>query len=61
VVAAELIAAQKGLGSMVMEAATFYRLTDVYVGIALIGLIGFLLTGAIGFLERRLIHWSGMS
>lgn len=59
VVAAELIAAPAGLGSMVMEAATFYRMTDVYIGIALIGLIGFLLLAAIEFLERKLVHWSG--
>lgn len=59
VVAAELIAAPAGLGSMVMEAATFYRMTDVYIGIALIGLIGFLLLTAIEFLERKLVHWSG--
>lgn len=59
VVASELIAAQSGLGSMVMEAATFYRLTDVFIGIALIGLIGFLLQAAISFIEQKLVHWSG--
>lgn len=59
VVAAELIAAPAGLGSMVMEAATFYRMTDVYIGIGLIGLIGFLLLSAIELLETKLVHWSG--
>ncbi|WP_084145141.1 ABC transporter permease [Amycolatopsis jejuensis] len=59
VVAAELIAARSGLGSMVMDAATFYRVSDVYVGVALIGLIGFLLQLMISIAERRILHWAG--
>jgi ABC-type nitrate/sulfonate/bicarbonate transport system permease component len=59
VVAAELVAAQEGLGYMVMDAATFFRVTDVYIGIALIGMIGILLEALTMIAESRLLHWRG--
>lgn len=37
-VAAELVAAQRGLGAFVQDSAAFLRLTDVFAGIVLIGL-----------------------
>ena len=37
VVAAELVAAQQGLGYMIMDASTFFRVKDVYVGLIVIG------------------------
>jgi ABC-type nitrate/sulfonate/bicarbonate transport system permease component len=58
VVSAELIAAQQGLGYLIMDAATFFRIPTVYVGIALIGAIGFAIDRAISFAEKRLVHWS---
>jgi ABC-type nitrate/sulfonate/bicarbonate transport system permease component len=58
VVSAELIAAQQGLGYIIMDAATFFRIPAVYVGIALIGLIGFGIDRLISFAERRLVHWN---
>lgn len=59
VVAAELVAAQRGLGYMIMDGATFFRIPDVYVGILLIGAIGFGIERALAALERRLLHWAG--
>jgi ABC-type nitrate/sulfonate/bicarbonate transport system permease component len=59
VVAAELVAAQRGLGYMIMDASTFFRVKDVYVGLIIIGLVGFLLEATIASVERRLVHWSG--
>jgi ABC-type nitrate/sulfonate/bicarbonate transport system permease component len=32
---------------------------DVYVGLIVIGLIGFLLETTIAAVEKRLVHWSG--
>ena len=58
VVSAELIAAQQGLGYIIMDAATFFRIPAVYVGISLIGVIGFAIDRMISFAERRLVHWS---
>jgi len=59
VVAAELIAAQEGLGFIIQDAGTFFRITDVFFGIIIIGLIGVSLELAISFIERRTLHWQG--
>jgi NitT/TauT family transport system permease protein len=59
VVAAELVAAQRGLGYIIMDGATFFRITDVYVGILLIGLIGFGIERTLTAIERRVVHWAG--
>lgn len=59
VVAAELVAAEKGLGMMIMVASKF-QLTDiVIVGIILIGIIGFLIDVGIRSLESWLVPWKG--
>lgn len=59
VVAAELIAAQQGLGYMIQSASTFFQINTVYVGIALIGIIGVLMEFAFALLSRRVLHWMG--
>lgn len=59
VVAAELLGAQKGLGYMIEDAATFYRIASVYVGVILIGGIGLTMTATLNWIEHRLIHWAG--
>jgi NitT/TauT family transport system permease protein len=59
VVAAELVAAQAGLGYLIMDAGTFFRIPDLYVGILLIGLIGLMLERGLTLFERRFVHWSG--
>ncbi|HXJ82933.1 MAG TPA: ABC transporter permease [Candidatus Methylomirabilis sp.] len=59
VVAAELIAAQEGLGFIIQDAGTFFRITDVFVGIIIVGLIGVTLEIVISLIERRTLHWQG--
>jgi ABC-type nitrate/sulfonate/bicarbonate transport system permease component len=59
VVAAELIAAQQGLGHVIMDAGTFFNIPLVYVGIGLIGLIGLVLERIVTAVERRVLHWQG--
>jgi len=59
VVAAELIAAQEGLGFIIQDAGTFFRITDVFFGILIIGLIGVSLELVISLVERRTLHWQG--
>jgi ABC-type nitrate/sulfonate/bicarbonate transport system permease component len=59
VVAAELVGAQQGLGYIVMDAATFFRISDLYIGIILIGVIGFAIEIAEKRLENKLLHWRG--
>lgn len=59
VVAAEMVGAQRGLGYMILDAATFFRIADVYVGVVLIGIIGFGLEQIVMATERRWVHWAG--
>jgi ABC-type nitrate/sulfonate/bicarbonate transport system permease component len=59
VVAAELIAAQEGLGFIIQDAGTFFRITDVFLGIIIVGLIGVSLELVISLVERRTLHWQG--
>lgn len=57
VVASELIAAQAGLGFLIMDASIFFRIPYVYLGIIIIGLIGILLELIVIRIEGRLLHW----
>lgn len=59
VVAAELVAAQKGAGMMIIAASKF-QLTDIVVmGIILIGVIGYGIDILMRMAERRLVPWKG--
>ncbi len=57
VVAAELVAAQRGLGAMMQDAASFFRQTDVYVGIILIGLSALAMDRIVQLLMSRTVRW----
>jgi NitT/TauT family transport system permease protein len=59
VVAAELVGAQRGLGFMISDAAQLFQIPVVFVGIALIGLIGLSLNLILSGVETRLVHWKG--
>jgi NitT/TauT family transport system permease protein len=56
-VASELIAAQRGLGSLIQNAASFFQLDIIYVGIICIGFIALFMDLALRRLARRLIAW----
>ncbi|MEM7237866.1 MAG: ABC transporter permease subunit, partial [Pseudomonadota bacterium] len=59
VVAAELVAAEKGAGMMIMVASKF-QLTDIVImGIILIGIIGYGIDILMRMAERWLIPWKG--
>jgi taurine transport system permease protein len=61
VVAAELVAAEKGAGMMIMVASKF-QLTDiVMMGIILIGIIGFGIDILMRMAENWLVPWKGRS
>ncbi|WP_203433471.1 ABC transporter permease [Jiangella asiatica] len=57
VVAAELVAAQRGLGAAIQDAATFYRIPDMYVGIAMIGATALLMDLVLKLIQSRLTTW----
>ena len=59
VVAAELVAAQRGVGMMILVASKF-QLTDIVVmGIILIGIIGYAIDMFMRIAERWLVPWVG--
>ncbi len=59
VVAAELVAAEKGAGMMILVASKF-QLTDIVVmGIILIGIIGYGIDILMRIAERSLVPWRG--
>lgn len=59
VVAAELVAAQKGAGMMIIAASKF-QLTDIVVmGIILIGVIGYGIDTLMRMAEKALVPWKG--
>lgn len=58
-VAAELVAADKGLGSMILIAKNFLQTEVVVIGIIIIGAIGFAIEMAMRRLEAWLIPWRG--
>jgi ABC-type nitrate/sulfonate/bicarbonate transport system permease component len=57
VVAAELIAAQSGLGYMIQQSRVLMQTRYVVSGMVTIGLIGFAMSEAMGIVERRLMPW----
>jgi|TARA_B110000090_G_C13360450_1_gene438210 taurine transport system permease protein len=59
VVAAELVAAEKGIGKMIVAASKFQNTEIVIMGIILIGLIGFAIDVGIRLLEKYLVPWKG--
>ncbi|MCB1969565.1 MAG: ABC transporter permease subunit [Geminicoccaceae bacterium] len=59
VVAAELVAAQSGVGFMIMVASTFLSTDIVVMGVIIIGIIGYSIDILMRMIEARLIPWKG--
>ncbi len=57
VVAAELIAAQGGLGHRMQQAQVYYDLPTIFVQLIAIGAIGLAMDRLLLLAERRLTHW----
>ena len=58
-VASELLGGDLGLGFVIIDASTFFRMPEVFVGIILIGILGFTWDRGLDYLFRRLVHWEG--
>ena len=56
-VVGEMIASQPGLGQAILLAARAFRASELFAGIVLLGLIGFLSNALLSFGERRLLKW----
>ena len=59
VVAAELVAAESGVGFMIMAASTFLATDIVILGVIVVGIIGYSIDILMRKLEERLIPWKG--
>ena len=60
-VAAELIAANRGIGYLIMSASHFLATDTVFVGIAVIAMCAFSFTFAMRLIEAALVPWKGKS
>lgn len=58
-VAAEMVAANVGLGQMVLNASNFLRTDIVIMGIVVIGVVAYAFDLLMRWLERRLVPWKG--
>ncbi len=57
VVAAELVAAQRGLGAMMQDAQNFFRQDDVFAGIILIGVAALVMDRLVQLMMARTVRW----
>jgi taurine transport system permease protein len=58
-VAAELIAATRGIGFMIMSASHFLATDVVFMGIGLVALLAFSFSYGLRYLEKLLVPWKG--
>lgn len=57
VVAAELIAAQEGIGFRMQAAQTYYDLPTIFLGLICIGVLGLVMDRILLFAEKKLTGW----
>ncbi len=53
----EMLASQQGLGTAIVMAARSFRAAELFAGVALLGVIGFVSNALLGAAERRLLRW----
>jgi ABC-type nitrate/sulfonate/bicarbonate transport system permease component len=58
VVTSELVGSSVGIGFVIVDAQATFRLLDMWSGILLLGVLGFLISWLFGLLERRLLRWA---
>jgi ABC-type nitrate/sulfonate/bicarbonate transport system permease component len=56
-VVGEMIASQSGLGQAILMAARSFRASELFAGIALLGVIGFGANALLATAEKRLLRW----
>jgi len=56
-VVAEMLSSQPGLGHMVLVAARAFRSADIFAGIFVLGVLGFLTNSLMQYLEVYLLRW----
>lgn len=58
-VSAEMVAANSGIGWMVLDASRYLRSDIIFLGIIVMGITGILLDRGIQLIERRVVPWKG--
>jgi sulfonate transport system permease protein len=56
-VASEMLSSQPGIGYLMLVAARAFRSTDIFAGIIVLGVLGFLINYGTQRLEDRLLRW----
>ncbi len=56
-VAAEMLGAEYGIGAYILEAGALYDLERLFAGVVILSLLGVIVSGAIGAIEKRLLGW----
>ena len=59
IVAAEMVAAESGLGFRIWTCWETFAILDLYVYLATISIIGIIISSLLEALEARLLHWKG--
>ena len=57
IVAAELIAAEKGIGAYIQMAGSLFAIDRLIAGVIILSCLGLIANWLIGFVERRLLKW----
>ena len=58
-VAEMFLGSNNGLGHRIFAASSVLAMEEVYVGILLIGIMGYVLNSTLLIIEHKVIHWSG--
>ena len=56
-VVGEMLASRPGLGQAILLAARSFQSADLYAGVALLGLIGYVSATFLSFVEARVLRW----
>jgi ABC-type nitrate/sulfonate/bicarbonate transport system permease component len=60
-VVSEMLGSSRGLGAFVIRSQATYMITDMWVGILVIGIVGLILTEGFVFAERKIAPWYFLS
>ncbi|WP_079211154.1 ABC transporter permease [Brucella pituitosa] len=58
-VAAEMLGAQFGIGSYILEAGSLYDLEKLFAGVTILSVLGLIVNAIIGQIERHFLNWRG--
>ncbi|MFN7024177.1 MAG: ABC transporter permease [Pseudorhizobium sp.] len=58
-VAAEMLGAQYGVGSYILEAGSLYDLEKLFAGVTILSVLGLLVSFTIGRIEKHFLSWRG--